>query len=1136
MPIELDNTNIIINNNSTTSNILEVIKSKGSYTEKAAESSVYSCGSSYYGQLGHGNNSEKNIPTLIQYFVTNNITISHVSGGSAHSIFLATNGNVYSCGWNGYGLLGHGNNSDQNTPTLIDYFANNNITISHVSGGRFHSIFLATNGNVYSCGSCNSGQLGHGNFSDQNTPTLIQYFVTNNITISHVSGGEQHSIFLATNGNVYSCGKGYGGQLGHVSDSDQNIPTLIQEFVDKDITISNVSGGYIHSIFLATNGNVYSCGIGENGRLGHGDSSYQNTPTLIQYFVTNNITISHVSGGIAHSIFLATNGNVYSCGYGGSGQLGHGNYSDQNIPTLIDYFATNNITISHVSCSGNHSIFLAINGNVYSCGHGHYRQLGHGNNSDQTIPTLIQDFVDKDITISHISGCGQHSIFVSNDPYYQTIEYPAQWTYSSTDASVYHLGNVGIGTEADTSKSLTITGDINVDGNIFINDVKMNLPKYKYSLYDNEPTISNNIRSLPVYDNKTDSIQKAAEDVSGVKGWRLVRFLPGNATTWHPINDSLVGTTTYGTAYDYSNAFSVEFGDFDEFMFSNANMRNWLHATREQVIGGTYDNAQRTIIKSSISNNSYEARWYNRSTGHDPLITVEDWSVSSVGDRHGILYMEDSYNSLKEYFSNSGGMCVFVRNSTYSVSSVATDYTHKYMMFTYDSTRDVSGQTEYTINFPLDITCDILIVGGGGAGGYNAGAGGGSGGLVYGSGITMNGTYNIKVGKGGVFSSNGTNIDNGNDSEITNGTQTIIAKGGGSGSDSDNVGQNGGSGGGGSGYSSDRQGGTSTQQAGFTFEGKTLIGYGNLGGLGRYEERGGWTRAGGGGGGAGASGNTSGDYASDTGQVARIDYGGDGGIGLQYNITGVNTYYAGGGGGGIHNNQNNGYPGSGGSGGGGNAGQPYNAGTSGLANTGGGGGSGGGGNASGGAGGSGVVIIRYVLGNVRNYLSNWTYSSSYDEVSIMGYVGIGKTPTTELDIDGSIVATTKSFKIEHPIVNNMHLYHACIEGPRFDNIYRGKKVLVNGYCEVDIDTECNNTGGMIPGTFVALNTDCQLYLQNNQTFDKVKGYIEDGKIKINSLNTTDNILVDWLVIGERQDRGVIKNSLTNAKGKLICEH
>ena len=46
-----------------------------------------------------------------------------------------------------------------------------------------------------------------------------------------------------------------------------------------------------------------------------------------------------------------------------------------------------------------------------------------------------------------------------------------------------------------------------MDGNIFIDDAKMSLPKYKYSLYDNEPTISDNIRSLPVYNNRTNSIQ-----------------------------------------------------------------------------------------------------------------------------------------------------------------------------------------------------------------------------------------------------------------------------------------------------------------------------------------------------------------------------------------------------------------------------------------------------------------------------------------------------------------------------------------------------------------------------------------------------------------------------------------------------
>jgi hypothetical protein len=155
----------------------------------------------------------------------------------------------------------------------------------------------------------------------------------------------------------------------------------------------------------------------------------------------------------------------------------------------------------------------------------------------------------------------------------------------------------------------------------------------------------------------------------------------------------------------------------------------------------------------------------------------------------------------------------------------------------------------------------------------------------------------------------------------------------------------------------------------------------------------------------------------------------------------------------------------------------------------------------------------------------------------MNKVSINKyNATSQLDINGDIVGTSKSFKIVHPISKNIYLYHACIEGPRFDNIYRGKKLVINGYCEVDIDSDCNSTGGMTPGTFVALNDNCQLYLQNNQTFDKVRGYIENGIIKIYCINTTENIMVDWLVIGERKDNDVIKSSFTNASGKLICEH
>jgi len=191
-----------------------------------------------------------------------------------------------------------------------------------------------------------------------------------------------------------------------------------------------------------------------------------------------------------------------------------------------------------------------------------------------------------------------------------------------------------------------------------------------------------------------------------------------------------------------------------------------------------------------------------------------------------------------------------------------------------------------------------------------------------------------------------------------------------------------------------------------------------------------------------------------------------------------------------------------------------------------------------------IVIIRYSVVND----AQWTYSASNPNVFHLGNVGIGTTnPTSDLHVLGSVLvngainatsltANTKSFKIEHPLNINKWLYHGCVESPRFDNIYRGKKLIINGRGEVDIDEECNTTGGMTKGTFESLNTNFSLCLQNKQSFDGVKGSIKEGNIIINCENTEDEIEVDWLVIGERKDENIKSNKLTNNEGKLICEH
>jgi hypothetical protein len=190
-----------------------------------------------------------------------------------------------------------------------------------------------------------------------------------------------------------------------------------------------------------------------------------------------------------------------------------------------------------------------------------------------------------------------------------------------------------------------------------------------------------------------------------------------------------------------------------------------------------------------------------------------------------------------------------------------------------------------------------------------------------------------------------------------------------------------------------------------------------------------------------------------------------------------------------------------------------------------------------------ITIGGKVIQAVKYLNAQWTYNTSNANVYYpTGNVGIGITnPTSALHIVGSTFSTTysggsKTFKIEHPLNIKKWLYHGCIEGPRFDNIYRGKKLIIEGKAEVDIDNECNTTGGMTSGTFPALNTNYQLYLQNNKTFDRVKGTIQGSKIQIESQNVIDEIEVDWLVVGERHDKTVINPEFTDSDGNLICEH
>ena len=249
------------------------------------------------------------------------------------------------------------------------------------------------------------------------------------------------------------------------------------------------------------------------------------------------------------------------------------------------------------------------------------------------------------------------------------------------------------------------------------------------------------------------------------------------------------------------------------------------------------------------------------------------------------------------------------------------------------------------------LTCDVLVVAGGGGSGFNYAGAGGAGGLLGFTSQSLTAiSYNVTVGAGGsAGTSVGTRGTNGNDSQF--GALTLV-KGGGAGGASEGASQRtgltGGSGGGGggadgiSGYTGTNAGGSPTTSQGFAGgAGRGISGSGSVGG---------------GGGGAGAAGQDapSSPFSAGNGGIGSSAYSSWGlATGTGQNVSGT-VYYAGGGGGGAYGGP---AVGAGGLGGGG-VGTLGTVGTAGTVNTGGGAGGSGSGSA-GGAGGSGVVVIRY---------------------------------------------------------------------------------------------------------------------------------------------------------------------------------
>jgi len=108
------------------------------------------------GQLGTGNTNDINKWTQISTTIISKVKT--VSCGGYHSLAITNDGKIYGTGQNDCGQLGTGDNNNKNNWTYIQTISN----LVNISAGFNYSILIRENGEIFVTGKNDQGQIGLG--------------------------------------------------------------------------------------------------------------------------------------------------------------------------------------------------------------------------------------------------------------------------------------------------------------------------------------------------------------------------------------------------------------------------------------------------------------------------------------------------------------------------------------------------------------------------------------------------------------------------------------------------------------------------------------------------------------------------------------------------------------------------------------------------------------------------------------------------------------------------------------------------------------------------------------------------------------------------------------------------------------
>uniref|UniRef100_A0A8C3TY69 Inhibitor of Bruton tyrosine kinase n=1 Tax=Catharus ustulatus TaxID=91951 RepID=A0A8C3TY69_CATUS len=230
-----------------------------------------------------------------------------------HVVFKKTDPTeVYTWGNNINFTLGHGGQQGRHHPELVDLFPRNGVYIKQVVLCKFHSVFLSHKGQVYTCGHGQGGRLGHGDEQTCLVPRLVEGLTGHQC--SQIAAAKDHTVVLTEDGYVYTFGLNTFHQLGILPPpSNCNVPRQVQAKNLKGRMVIGVAAGRFHTV-LWTKEAVYTMGL-NGGQLGYlldpNGEKCVTAPRQVSALHHKDISVSLVSASDGATVCVSERGDIY---------------------------------------------------------------------------------------------------------------------------------------------------------------------------------------------------------------------------------------------------------------------------------------------------------------------------------------------------------------------------------------------------------------------------------------------------------------------------------------------------------------------------------------------------------------------------------------------------------------------------------------------------------------------------------------------------------------------------------------------------------------------------------------------------------------------------------------------------------